>query len=317
MKAIVYRGYGSADVLRLEDIDKPVPADDQVLVKVRATSVNPFDLHMMLGTPFLVRLMFGLLRPKIARLGMDVAGEVDAVGRKVTRFKPGDPVFGGARGSFAEYVCASESALALKPAALSFEQAGAVRVAGITALQGLRKGRICSGQKVLIDGASGGVGSFAIQIAKAFGAEVTAVCSTGNLDTARALGADHVIDYTREDFSRKGQHYDVIVAPNAYHSIFDYHRALAPKGIYVMIGGGGAQMLQAISLGPFLFMFGSKKLRLLTVKRDARDMESLKELVEAGKLKTVIDRRYSLSEVPEAMRYLEQGHARGKVVISL
>jgi NADPH:quinone reductase-like Zn-dependent oxidoreductase len=240
MKAIVYHNYGSPDVLKCEEIGKPAAGDDEVLIIVRAASVNPLDFHSMRGRPYIIRILFGLRKPKLTRPGRDVAGQVEAVGRNITQFKPGDEVFGVCRGALAEYVCATEDKLALKPANVTFEDAAAVPVAALTALQSLRdKGRIQQGHKVLIDGASGGVGTFAVQIAKSFGADVTAVCSTRNVGTAQSIGADHVIDYTREDFTQSGQRYDLILAANAYHSIFDYRRALSPEGIYVMAGGGG------------------------------------------------------------------------------
>ena len=318
MKAIVYHNYGSPDVLKCEEIEKPTAGDNEVLIKVRAASVNPLDWHFMRGAPYVVRIMAGLHKPKVTRLGVDIAGQVEVVGRNVTQFKPGDEVFGACRGAFAEYVSANEDKLALKPANISFEDAAAVPVAAITALQGLRdKGRIQRGHKVLVDGASGGVGTFAVQIAKSFGAEVTAVCSTRNADTARSIGADQVIDYTQEDFTTSGRHYDLILAANAYHSIFDYRRVLSPNGTYAMAGGGGAQMLQAILLGPFLSVIGSKKMCSFMAKPNKKDLVFLKDLLEAGKVVPVIDRRYPLSDVAEALRYLEEGHARGKVVITL
>jgi NADPH:quinone reductase-like Zn-dependent oxidoreductase len=317
MKAIVYHSYGSPDVLKYEEIEKPPPGDDEVLIRVRAASVNPLDWRLMKGRPYPARILTGLRKPKITRPGRDVAGLVEAVGRNVTQFKPGDEVFGVCRGAFAEYACTIEDKLAMKPANISFEDAAAVPVAAITALQGLRdKGRIQRGQKVLVDGASGGVGTFAIQIAKSFGAKVTAVCSTRNVDAARSFGADHVIDYTREDFTQNGQRYDLIIAANAYHSIFDYRRALSHDGIYVMAGGGWAQILQAMLLGPFLSLMGSKKMRFFMAKINKTDLILLKDLLETGKVVPIIDRRYPLSEVPEAIRYLEEGHARGKVVIT-
>jgi len=318
MKAIVYHNYGSPDVLKCEEIEKPTPGDDEVLIKVRAASVNPLDWHLMRGKPYIIRAMTGLRKPKDTRLGRDVAGQVEAVGRNVTQFKPGDEVFGACRGAFAEYVCAAEDKLALKPANLSFEEAAAVPVAAITALQGLRdKGRIQRGHKVLVDGASGGVGTFAVQVAKSFGAEVTAVCSTRNVDTARSIGADRVIDYTREDFTHSGQRYDLILAANAHHSIFDYRRALSQDGIYVMAGGGWAQMLQAMLLAPLLSLIGSKKMCSFLAKINKKDLVLLKDLLETGKVVPIIDRRYPLSAVAEALRYLEEGHAQGKVVITL
>ena len=319
MKAIVYYKYGSPDVLKCEEIEKPTAGDDEVLIRVRAASLNALDWRLMRGKPLFARLVIGGLRkPKITRPGRDVAGQVEAVGRNVTQFKPGDEVFGVCRGAFAEYVCAIEDKLAPKPANISFEDAAAVPVAALTALQGLRdKGRIQRGHKVLVDGASGGVGTFAVQIAKSFGAEVTAVCSTRNVDTARSIGADHVIDYTREDFTQSGQRYDLILAANAYHSIFDYRRALGQDGIYVMAGGGWAQILQGMLLGPLLSLIGSKKMCFFITKASKTDLVLLKDLLEAGKVVPVIDRRYPLSDVAEALRYLEEGHARGKVVITL
>jgi NADPH:quinone reductase-like Zn-dependent oxidoreductase len=319
MKAIVYHNYGSPDVLKCEEIEKPTAGDNEVLIRIRAASVNALDWRLMRGKPLFVRLVIGGLRkPKITRPGRDVAGQVEAVGKNVTQFKPGDEVFGACRGAFAEYVCAMEDKLALKPANISFEEAAAVPVAALTALQGLRdKGRIQRGHKVLVDGASGGVGTFAVQIAKSFGAEVTAVCSTRNVDTARSIGADQVMDYTQEDFTQSGQRYDLIIAANAYHSIFDYKRALSPKGIYVMAGGGGVQMLQAMFLGPLLSLIGSRKMCSFMAKINKKDLVLLKDLLAAGKVVPVIDRRYPLSDVAEAFRYLEEGHAQGKVVITL
>jgi NADPH:quinone reductase-like Zn-dependent oxidoreductase len=319
VKAIVYHRYGSPDVLKCEEIEKPTAGDNEVLIRVRAASVNPLDWRLMRGRPLFTRLMIGGLRkPKITRTGVDVAGQVEAVGRNVTQFRPGDEVFGASRGALAEYVCAIEDRFAVKPANISFEDAAAVPVAAISALQGLRdKGRIQRGHKVLVDGASGGVGTFAVQIAKSFGAEVTAVCSTRNVDTARSIGADHVIDYTREEFTQSGQRYDLILAANAYHSIFKYRRALSHDGIYVMAGGGWAQILQAMLLGPLLSLLGSKKMCFFIAKLNKTDLVLLKELIEAKKVTPVIDRTYTLSEVPEAIRYLEEGHARGKVVITL
>jgi len=319
MRAITYTEYGSPDVLRFTEVAKPAPKDNQVLIKVRAASLNALDWRMMRGKPFFARLVIGGLRkPKITRPGVDVAGQVEAVGRNLTQFKPGDEVFGACRGAFAEYVCVIEDKLALKPANISFEEAAAVPVAAITALQGLRdEGRIQRGQKVLVDGASGGVGTFAVQIAKSFGAEVTAVCSTRNVDTARSIGADRVIDYTREDFTQSGQRYDLIIAANAYHSIFDYRRALRPKGIYVMAGGGGVQMLEGMFLGPLLSLIGSKKMRSFLARINKKDLVLLKDLLEARTIVPVIDRRFPLSEAAQAIRYVEEEHAKGKVVITV
>ncbi len=317
MKAIVYEKYGSPDVLELREVKKPIPKDNEVLIKVHAASVNAYDWHFLTADIFLIRLMGGgLLKPKNTRLGADIAGRVEAVGRNVKQFQPGDEVFGMVRGGFAEYACAPENVLALKPINLSFEEAAAVPMAAVTALQGLRDtGQIQPGQKVLINGASGGVGTFAVQIAKSFGAEVTAVCSTRNLDQARSLGADHVIDYTKEDFTQSGQQYDLILAANGYHSLSAYKRALTPKGIYVMAGGSMAQIFQAMLLGSWMSETGGKKMGGVSAKRNQKDLAFLKELVEAGKVVPVIDRRYPLSEAVEALRYLGEGHARGKVVI--
>jgi len=320
MKAIVYHTYGSPDVLKLEEIEKPGPKDDEVLVKVHAASVNAADWHLLRGKPFLVRLMgYGLLKPKYPILGSDIAGRIEAVGSNVKQFKPGDEVFGNIRGGFAEYVCAREDAVVLKPANISFEEAAAVPIAGITALQGLRdKGHIQPGHKVLIQGASGGVGTFAVQIAKSFGAEATGVCSTRNVDMVRSIGADHVIDYTQEDFTKNGQRYDLILAANGYHSLSDYKRALSPRGIYVMTGGSSmAALFQAMLLGPWISMTSSKKMGNLAAKVNHKDLVCLKDLLEAGKVVPVIERRYSLSDVAEAVRYLEEGHAKGKEVIAV
>jgi NADPH:quinone reductase-like Zn-dependent oxidoreductase len=323
MKAIVYNQYGPPEVLQLIEVEKPIPKDDQVLVKVYAASVNAAEWHLLTADIFLVRLMTGgLLKPKNTRLGSDVAGRVEAVGGNVTQFRPGDEVFGdiasSSSGSFAEYVAVSEMALALKPANLSFEQAAAAPLAGITALQGLRdQGHIQSGQKVLINGASGGVGTFAVQIAKVFGAEVTAVTSTGKLDQALSLGADHVIDYTKDDFTQNGQQYDLILAVNGYHPLSAYQRALAPQGIYVMAGGTPAQIFQALLLGPLKSKSGGKKITSLTAHANQKDLVILKELLEKGKIVPAIDRTYPLSETAEALRYLGAGHARGKIVITV
>jgi NADPH:quinone reductase-like Zn-dependent oxidoreductase len=318
MEAIVYTEYGSPDVLRLREVEKPVPKDGEVVVKVRAASVNALDRHFVRGTPLLARIVMGLHKPKLTCLGVDVAGFVETVGKGVSGLKPGDPVFGTCRGAFAEYAWTKQDRLLPMPANLSFEEAAAVPIAGFTALQALRDaGKIKPGQRVVIDGAGGGVGSIAVQIAKASGAEVTAVCGTGNLETMRALGADHVLDYSREDFTRNGQHYDLILGANAFHSLLDYRRALAPKGIYVMTGGGGAQMLQAMLLAPFLSMIDSRKLRMKGAKAKQPDLQTLKELLEAGKIKPVIDRRYLLNETAEALRHLEAGHVRGKIVITV
>ncbi len=317
MKAIVCRRYGAPDVLEFVEVEKPTPSDNEVLVKICAAAVNPLDRFFMRSAP-LIRLIPGWRKPKDLRMGVDLAGRVEAVGTNVSQFKPGDEVFGACRGAYAEYVCAKEEALALKPGNLSFEEAAGVPVAAITALQGLRdKGRIQGGQKILVDGASGGVGTFAVQIAKSFGAEVTAVCSTRNLETARSIGADQVIDYTREDFTKSGQRYDLIFGANAHHSIFDYLRALKENGIYVMAGGGFPEIFQVMLLGPILSLLGSKKSCFFIAKLNQKDFVLLKELLESRKIVPVIDRRYPLSEVADAIRYLEEGHARGKIVISV
>lgn len=317
MRAIVYSGYGSPDVLKCVELDKPTPADDEVLIKVRAASVNAPDWRILSGKPYFLRLMFGLRKPKV-RPGVDLAGEVEAVGNSVTRFKPGDAVFGACRGAFSEYVCAKESRLVPKPANVSFEAAAAVAVAAITALQALRdQGRIQQSDKVLIDGASGGVGTFAVQIAKSFGAEVTAVCSTRNVETALSIGADHVIDYTRDDFTKNGLRYDLIIGANAYHSIFDYRRSLSEKGIYVLAGGGWSEIVQGMFVGPLLSLFGSKKMRFFIARIDQSDLVLLKDLLAARKITPVIDGRYPLSDVPKAVRYIVEVHPRGKVVITI
>lgn len=323
MKAIIFTEYGSPDVLHLEEVAMPTPADGEVLVKVQAASVNAADWRLMRADPFLARLYTGLFKPtRFQILGGDIAGRVEAVGKNVSQFKVGDEVFGEVSasgfGGFAEFKCARENELVLKPANLSFEEAAAVPLAALAALQGLRdKGQIRSGQKVLINGASGGVGTFAIQIAKYYGADVTAVCSTAKMELARSLGADHVLDYTQEDFTRNGLRYDLILAANGDRSIFDYKRALNEAGIYVMVGGTAGQLFQALLLGPWLSMFGSKKMRAVTSKPNQEDLLFLKGLLESGKVRPVIDRRFPLSEVADAVRYIEAGQAKGKVVISM
>ncbi|MFN2290160.1 MAG: NAD(P)-dependent alcohol dehydrogenase [Anaerolineae bacterium] len=320
MKAIVCTEYGPPELLRLQEVERPVPGDDQVLVRVHASSVNFANRALVTGDPFIVRLMVGGLRePKVRIPGGDIAGRVEEVGAGVTQFKPGDEVYGDLAdrgfGGFAEYVAADENSLALKPANLTFEQAAAVPQAAVVALQGLRNlGQIQSGQKVLIVGASGGIGTFGVQLAKAFGAEVTGVCSTRNLDLVRSIGADHVIDYTREDFAAGEQRWDLILATAGYRSIFDYKRALAPEGTYVMTGGSMAQVFQAMA-GPLVALGSGKKMVNLSQKADQEDLAFMAELIEAGKVVPVIDRSYPLSEVPQALDYYGQGHARGKVVI--
>ena len=310
-------------MLQLKEVATPEPAEDEVLIRLYASSVNPLDSFTIRGPlPFFPKLG-RLFKPKNKIAGADYAGRIESVGRDIKRFLPGDEVFGASfrgksMGGFAEYACAREDNLAPKPSNLTFEEAAAVPVAAITALQGLRdQGQIHGGQKVLIDGASGGVGTFAVQIAKSFGAEVTAVCSPRNVDRARVIGADHVIDYTQEDFTRSSLRYDLILGANAHHSIFDYRRVLRRGGIFVMAGGGVARILQAMSLGPFLSRIGNKKIRFFIAKINGTDLRLLKDLIEAGKTVPVIDRRYPLSEVAEALRYREEGHAQGKVVITI
>jgi NADPH:quinone reductase-like Zn-dependent oxidoreductase len=325
MKAIVYCDYGVAN-LKLEEIEKPVPNDDQILVRVRAASVNPYDWHFIEGTPYVIRAMgIGLRKPKDIRLGVDFAGTVEAAGKNVTQFKPGDEVFGGRSGAFAEYVCPrAAGSVALKPASVTFEQAASINIAGVTALQAVRdKGKIQPGQKVLINGASGGVGTFAVQIAKAFGAEVTGVCSGRNVDLVRSLGADHVIDYTKEDFTKSDQRYDVILDNVANHSLSECRRVLTPNGIYVLIGGGGANeqgllggLAKALKAA-LLAKFVSQKMGMMMAEPSNKDLAILAEMMESGKLKPVIDRTYKLDQLPDAIRYVEQGHARGKVIVAV
>ena len=323
MKAIVCTKYGQPDVLHLREVEKPTPKDNEVLVKIHAASINSWDWGLLRGTPFMNRLVFGVLKPKTKILGCDIAGRVEAVGRNVKQFQPGDEIWGDLSahgfGAFAEYVCVPEKALRLKPASMTFEEAAAYPQAAVLALQNLRDKRpIQPGQKVLINGAGGGVGTFAVQIAKYFGAEVTGVDSTMKLDMLRSIGADQVIDYTQEDYTKSGQRYELILDVVAYHSIFEYKRALSPKGIFVYVGGSTAAIFQALFLGPLISRTGSKKMGVVMWKPNKKeDLDFLKELYEAGKVVPVIDRRYPLSEVPEALRYLEEGHARGKVVITL
>jgi NADPH:quinone reductase-like Zn-dependent oxidoreductase len=321
MKAIVYCDYGSPDALKLEDIEKPTPADDQVLIKVRAAAANPLDWHYMRGTPYIMRPGAGMRKPKVIRLGVDVAGQIEAVGRNVTQFKPGDEVFGVKRGAFAEYVTAREDQLVLKPANITFEQAAAVPVAAVTALQGLRDaGKIQPGQKVLINGASGGVGTFAVQIAKSFGAHVTGVCSTRNVEMVRSLGADQVIDYAKEDFTQGEQRYDLILDMVGNHSLSAFRRVLKPKGKYIIVGGPKGRWIAPVDRvvkARVLSWFVSQDMRMMLADVNKEDLTILGELMEAGKVTPVIDRRYSLSEVPEAIAYLETGRARGKVIITV
>ncbi len=325
MKAIINCDYGLAH-LKLENIEKPVPNDDQVLVKVRAASVNPYDWHFIEGTPKIIRLMgVGLRKPKDTRVGVDFAGTVEAVGKNVTNFKPGDEVFGGRGGAFAEYVCPRATrAVALKPSNVTFEQAASVNIAGITALQALRdKGKVQPGQKVLINGASGGVGTFAVQIAKSFGADVTGVCSTRNVDLVKSLGADHVIDYTKEDFTKSAERYDVMLDNVGNRSLSECRQVLTPNGKYVLIGGGGANEQGFLgglgkALWAMLFSkFVNQQMGMMMADANQKDLSVLADMMQAGTIKPVIDRTYKLDQLPEAIRYLEEGHARGKVIIAV
>lgn len=318
MKAVVYAKYGSPDVLRLEEVEKPMPKDDEVLIEVRAVSVNRSDWEGLRGKPLYARLG-GLLRPRHQILGSDIAGRVEMVGGDVRRFQPGDEVFGdilGRGGGFAEYVCARESALAPKPAGMTFEAAAAIPQAGVIALQGIRdKGQVQPGQKVLINGAGGGAGTFAVQLAKLYGAEVTGVDNTGKLDFMRSLGADHVIDYTQEVFTKSGKQYDLILDLIAHRSAFAYSRALRPNGSYFAVGGSVVTFSQILLLGPLIRRTTGRKIYILAVQRNRKDLEFITELCELGKIVPPIDQRYPLSEVPEALRYFGEGHARGKVVV--
>jgi len=325
MKAIVYCDYGVSN-LKVTDVEKPVPNDDQILVRVRAASVNPYDWHFVEGTPYVMRAMgVGLRKPKDTRLGVDFAGTVEAVGKDVTQFKPGDEVFGGRGGAFAQYVCPRATrAVALKPANMSFEDAASVNIAGITALQALRdKGKVQPGQKVLINGASGGVGTFAVQIAKSLGADVTGVCSTRNVDLVKSLGADHVIDYTKEDFTKSGERYDVMLDNVGNHSLSECRRVLTTKGKYVLIGGGGANEQGFLGgLGKALWAmvfskFVAQQMGMMMADANHNDLAVLADMMQSGKLKPVIDRSYKLEQVPDAIRYVEEGHAKGKVVITV
>ena len=326
MKAIVYCDYGVSN-LKFQDIEKPTPADDQLLVRVHAVSVNPLDWHFIEGTPYIGRFLFGFgaRKPKDTQLGVDFSGTVEAVGKNVTKYKPGDEVFGGRTGAFAQYVCVRESrGVALKPANISFEQAASVPIAAITALQALRDtGHVQAGQKVLINGASGGVGTFAVQLAKSYGADVTGVCSTRNLDLVRSIGAEHVVDYTKEDFSKDGQRYDLILDNVGTQPLSQFRRALQPKGQCVMIGGGGAndgrfigpmaRIITALLVSPFV----SQKFGMMFAQLNHDDLAFLADLMQSGKVTPVVDRTYKLGDLPDAIRYLEQGHARGKVVVAV
>ena len=322
MKAIVYCDFGGPEVLKLADIAKPVPNDDQVLIKVRAVSVNPYDWHFMRGEPYVMRMGTGLRKPKSTRLGVDFSGTVDAVGKNITQFKPGDEVFGGRTGAFAEYVVISEKNLIPMPENVTFEQAGAVQIAGLTALQGLRDhGKLKSGERVLINGASGGVGTFAVQIGKTLGAHVTGVCSTRNVDLVRSLGADHVVDYTKEDYTKGGERYDLILDMVGNHGLLANRRALTPTGRYVMVGGSKGRwiapldtIIRALVLKPFV----KQELGFMMSEIDRGDLLLLRDLMEQGKVTPAIDRRYNgLAEVPQAIAYLEEGRARGKVVVAI
>jgi len=325
MKAIVYCEYGSPDVVTLEDVDKPVPTDNQVLIKVRAASLNALDAYMIRDA-WLNRLIFGLRKPRDTRLGRDVAGQVEAVGKNVTQFKPGDEVFGICRGALAEYAVTFERALVMKPANVPFQQAASLPLAGLTALQGTHEGKIQPGQKVLINGATGGVGTFAVQIAKSLGAEVTAVCSTRNVDLVRSIGADHVIDYAKEDFTKSDQRYDVIFDNVCNHSFTERRRVLTPKGICVLAGMGGAGVKEGQAIGRIagnlftargLSSFTDQKFAQYMTKMSKQDLIMLGDLIQAGKVRPVIERTYKLSDAPEAIRQLDAGHARGKLVITV
>jgi len=319
MKAMIYEKYGSPDVLKLSEVAKPTAKDNEVLVQIHAASVNPLDWHNMRGTPFLVRLTTGLRYPKNTILGADIAGRVEAVGRNVKHFKPGDEVFGeSGLGGLAEYVCVAEDRIVHKPANMTFEEAAAIPVAALTALQGLRdKGQIQSGQKVLINGASGGVGTCAIQMAKSFGAEVTAVDKAEKRDIMLAVGADHVIDYIQENFTQHGQRYDLILDVIATRSIIDYMRILDSKGTYVMVGGSTARILQLALLGPLISRITAKKMGILIHKPNKQDLNDINGLYESGSIKPIIDKHFPLHEVPDALRYYGEGQTRGKIVITM
>jgi NADPH:quinone reductase-like Zn-dependent oxidoreductase len=320
MKAIVYQRYGSPDVLEFKEVDKPIPKKDEVLVKVYAVSINDWDWQLLQGIPFVNRMINGLLKPKKKILGSDIAGRIEAVGKNVKQFQPGDDVYGdinGDWGGFAEYACARENALALKPASMTFDEAAAIPQAAMLAIQGLRdKGRIQPGQKLLINGAGGGVGTFAVQIAKLYGLEVTGVDSSGKLDMLRSMGFDHVIDYTQEDFTRNGQYYDLILDVKTNRSIFDYTHSLYPNGIYVTVGGSSVRLFQALILGPWISMISKKNIRIVFLKPN-KDLAYMNELFEAGKIKPVIDGPYTLDEVPKAFRLFGEGDHKGKVVITI
>jgi NADPH:quinone reductase-like Zn-dependent oxidoreductase len=320
MKAIVYTKYGTPDVLELKEIDKPIPKDNEVLIKVYAVSINDWDWCLLQGIPLINRFLFGLLKPKKKILGSDIAGRIEAIGKNVKQFKRGDEVFGdlsGDWGGFAEFVCARENALALKPASMTYDEAAAIPQAAMLAIQGLRdKGQIQPGQKLLINGAGGGVGTFAVQIAKLYGVEVTGVDSSGKLDMLRSMGFDHVIDYTQEDFTKNGKCYDLILDVKTNRSIFDYTRALCPNGIYVTVGGSMVRLFQALLLGPWISMISKKNIRIVGLKQN-KDLAYMNELFEAGKVKPVIDGPYKLDELPRAFRHFGEGAHKGKVVITV
>ena len=319
MKAIVYTKYGSPDILELKEIEKPKPKDDEVLIQICAASVNPLDWHIMRGSPFILRIMTGLFKPRITRLGRDVAGKVESVGRNVTLFKKGDEVFGSSAGAFAEYVCASELKLVLKPDNMTFEQAATLNVAALTALQSLRdKGQIKPGQKILINGASGGVGTFAVQFAKVFNTEVTGVCSTNNIEMVRSIGADYVFDYTKEDVTRTGKHYDIFLDCYANRSLLACKRVLNTGGIYIPVGGPVNSLISILissMTAIVLSWFVSQKFVNFLTKINKEDLTFISELIASEKVKAVIGKQYKLTEVPEAIRYIEEGHTKGKVVI--
>ncbi|MEM7531280.1 MAG: NAD(P)-dependent alcohol dehydrogenase [Chloroflexota bacterium] len=317
MKAFVNKQYGSPDVLNLEEVEKPTPTDDEIRVKIHAVSGNPYDWHFMRGEPFLARFEAGLFKPKRTILGVDFAGTVETVGKDVTGVQPGDEVFGAsAMGAFAQYVCVPVKRFTRKPANITFEEAAAIPIAALTAIQGLRTGGIESGKKVLINGASGGVGTYAVQLAKHYGAEVTGVCSSRNVEMVRSIGADHVVDYTKEDVTRSGQHYDQILEAVGNFSIAATKRILTPNGHSVVVGYGGlARMFQILGFAPLASRMGSQTVGMMGAKIASEDMALLAELMEAGSIKSVIDRQYPFEELPEAIRYLETGRARGKVVI--
>jgi NADPH:quinone reductase-like Zn-dependent oxidoreductase len=318
MKAIIYEKYGPPEVLELKEIEKPIPGDNEVLVEVHAASLNAYDWRMLRGKPFLVRLSKGLFKPREGVAGEDLAGRVAAVGKDVKRFSPGDEVFGGGRGAFADHACVAEDRLAAKPASLTFEEAAALPMAGITALQALRdRGQIQPGMRVLVHGAGGGVGTFAVQIARSFGTDVTAVCGPRNVELMKSLGANRVIDYTKEDFAKGGERYNLILAVNGHRSIFTFRRSLSPGGVCVIAGGSMALIHQGLLLGPAISLLSHKKTFVMVARTNARDLDILGALQQSGRLKPVIDRRYPLNEIVEAMRYLEEGHAQGKVVITV